>query len=543
MPPWTLPDNKTNSGVKSRSSLQGGADNFNKLSFEDKKGSELVSVQAEKDLTTLVKNDENREVQHDRVTLIKNDETQTVTNNEKITVEKGNQTIEDQDGQSEHHDRAGQSVAPRSRWATNRLQIKMGNQTNKIDLGKIETEAMQSIELKVGQSSIKIDQMGVTIKGMMIKVEAQIQGEVQSCDDTGEWRRDDDREGRHRDDQLRWAATPAQINSRTGRDLRGRRTRRGGDGAACVRTCTRWILSALLMEKAMYPDAVRFIAHALPKREAVWWGWVCARRSAGENPPPKIKAALDATEKWIAQPNDDNRRLAMAAAEKAELGTAAGCAGLAAFFSGESLAPPRRSGGAAGRVSGGQSGSRRGDLRRRCQGARAGAGEVPKFRGAGRGCDQPRQAVGAEERIAYGNAGFANHRHARLPGGNGNRAARRRSDSAAGSGHGADRRAAGGARRRHGDVRRTSGRDRARIFHGADDEQAAGAHRRYDRARRQDRAGLLHRAGGISRAKNSPFPRTAKSDRLQPIKKGPSRMLGCQTEYCSRRSDYRPHIY
>ena len=97
---------------------------------------------------------------------------------------------------------------------------------------------------------------------------------------------------------------------------------------------------ALLMEKALFPDAVRFVAHALPKREAVWWGWVCARRAAGENPQPKIKAALDATERWIAQPNEDNRRLAMAAAEKAELGTAAGCAGLAAFFSGGSLAPP-----------------------------------------------------------------------------------------------------------------------------------------------------------------------------------------------------------
>jgi hypothetical protein len=94
------------------------------------------------------------------------------------------------------------------------------------------------------------------------------------------------------------------------------------------------------MGQALYPDAVRFIAHALPKREAVWWGWVCARRSAGENPPPKIKAALDATEKWIAQPSEDNRRSAMAAAQKAELGTAAGCAGLAAFFSGGSLAPP-----------------------------------------------------------------------------------------------------------------------------------------------------------------------------------------------------------
>jgi hypothetical protein len=97
---------------------------------------------------------------------------------------------------------------------------------------------------------------------------------------------------------------------------------------------------ALLMEKTLYPDAVRFIAHALPKREAVWWGWVCARRASGDNPQPKIKAALEATEKWIAQPSEDNRRSAMAAAQKAELGTAAGCAGLAAFFSGGSLAPP-----------------------------------------------------------------------------------------------------------------------------------------------------------------------------------------------------------
>jgi type VI secretion system secreted protein VgrG len=77
---------------------------------------------------------------------------------------------------------------PRSRRVTEHLggygkpstTIKMGNQTNKIDLGKIETEAMQSIELKVGQSSIKIYQMGVTIKVMMIKVEAQIQGEFKA---------------------------------------------------------------------------------------------------------------------------------------------------------------------------------------------------------------------------------------------------------------------------------------------------------------------------------------------------------------------------
>jgi type VI secretion system secreted protein VgrG len=161
MPPWALPDNKTVSGVKSRSSPKGGADNFNMMSFEDKKGEELVHVQAEKDLKTLVKNDESREVVHDRTTVIKHDETQTVTNNETITVEQGNQTIELKQG--------NQSTT-----------LKMGNQTNKMDLGKIETEAMQSIELKVGQSSIKIDQMGVTIKGMMISIEAQVQAEVKA---------------------------------------------------------------------------------------------------------------------------------------------------------------------------------------------------------------------------------------------------------------------------------------------------------------------------------------------------------------------------
>jgi hypothetical protein len=97
---------------------------------------------------------------------------------------------------------------------------------------------------------------------------------------------------------------------------------------------------ALLMQKDLFPDAVRFLAHALPKREGVWWAWVCARRSAGTEPSQKVKASLDATEKWIAQPSDENRRAAMRAAEAAEFKTAAGCAGMAAFFSGGSLAPP-----------------------------------------------------------------------------------------------------------------------------------------------------------------------------------------------------------
>jgi hypothetical protein len=133
--------------------------------------------------------------------------------------------------------------------------------------------------------------------------------------------------------------TPAQTNSKT--VAISAAAELGEEAMALVRPDLHPLdFVATLMAKALYPDAVRFVAHALPKREAVWWGWVCARRAAGDNPLPKIKASLEATEKWIAQPSEDNRRIAMAAAQKAELGTAAGCAGLAAFFSGGSLAPP-----------------------------------------------------------------------------------------------------------------------------------------------------------------------------------------------------------
>ncbi len=56
MPPYTLPDNKTQSGIKTRSTKQGGDDNFNELRFEDKKGSEDIYFHAEKDFHRVVEN-------------------------------------------------------------------------------------------------------------------------------------------------------------------------------------------------------------------------------------------------------------------------------------------------------------------------------------------------------------------------------------------------------------------------------------------------------------------------------------------------------
>jgi type VI secretion system secreted protein VgrG len=95
-PPFTLPDNKTQSGIRSRSSLSGTADNCNELRFEDLKGSELVFLHAEKDQAIEVENDEthsvghdrDKEVKHDESTSIGNNRTEAVTANEQINIGK-----------------------------------------------------------------------------------------------------------------------------------------------------------------------------------------------------------------------------------------------------------------------------------------------------------------------------------------------------------------------------------------------------------------------------------------------------------------------
>lgn len=94
MPPWDLPGNATQSGILSRSSKDGEYANANAIRFEDKKGAEQVWIQAERNMDTVVENDETHHVMHDRTKTIDHDETvfvhhdrtETVDNNETITV-------------------------------------------------------------------------------------------------------------------------------------------------------------------------------------------------------------------------------------------------------------------------------------------------------------------------------------------------------------------------------------------------------------------------------------------------------------------------
>ena len=123
MPPYPLPGEQTKATIKSNSSKGGGG--FNELRFEDKKGSEEIFVQAEKDCKRLVKNDDTLDVGNNQTVTIKGDQ--------KVTVSK-----------------------------------------------TIVVEATTSIELKVGSSSIKIEPAKITLKSTQIAVEAEATAEFKA---------------------------------------------------------------------------------------------------------------------------------------------------------------------------------------------------------------------------------------------------------------------------------------------------------------------------------------------------------------------------
>jgi hypothetical protein len=95
----------------------------------------------------------------------------------------------------------------------------------------------------------------------------------------------------------------------------------------------------LLLEQRLYADAVRFLARALPKREAVWWACLCARGTLNETSAPEYINALAVAEAWVYKPTEPNRRQANAAAQAAGFDNAAAWAAMAAFWSDGSLAP------------------------------------------------------------------------------------------------------------------------------------------------------------------------------------------------------------
>jgi type VI secretion system secreted protein VgrG len=142
MPPYGLPDNKTQSGFKSRSSPGGGSADFNEFRFEDKKGSEQVYLHAQKDFDELI------EEQH-TITVQKKDQIISIEKgNRKITVAQGNNNLEASAG------KIGEKAAQ---------EIKMECGASSI------TMTPEKIELKIGGSTISMSGGMITMNAGIIK--------------------------------------------------------------------------------------------------------------------------------------------------------------------------------------------------------------------------------------------------------------------------------------------------------------------------------------------------------------------------------------
>ena len=97
---------------------------------------------------------------------------------------------------------------------------------------------------------------------------------------------------------------------------------------------------ARLEAAGQFMAACRLAAHALPKREAVWWACMCARAAPDEKgSTPLDQAALEAAEAWVRRPEEAARRACMAAAEKAGYRSTEAWAAVGAFWSGGSMSP------------------------------------------------------------------------------------------------------------------------------------------------------------------------------------------------------------
>ncbi|MEG1680000.1 MAG: type VI secretion system tip protein TssI/VgrG, partial [Stenotrophomonas sp.] len=161
LPPYALPEQRTRSGIRSRSHPDGGAADCNEICFEDRKGNEDFLLHAQKDMHIEVENDQVALIEHDQQLDVRNDQRYTIDN--------------DQIGKVKHDRRID---------VENEEQLSVGaNATTNVQK-KFKLDAGSEIELVTGASSIVMKSSGeITIKGVKIVVEGSqavnVEGKVQ----------------------------------------------------------------------------------------------------------------------------------------------------------------------------------------------------------------------------------------------------------------------------------------------------------------------------------------------------------------------------
>lgn len=190
-PPYSM---KTLSGIKSRSTKGGSAQNYNEIRFDDKKGTEQIYVHAEKDQDIVVENDRREHIFKDRHKTVEQDQYE-ITKRDHHTVV-GKDRLEEVQNSSflrvarDYVAKIGQNVM--RIVGGGEMHKVMGSRTREV-LGSEGIDIKKSRSVKVGNELfhkgptlvyqgekeltikgpggfIKIDSSGVTIVGKKVKI-------------------------------------------------------------------------------------------------------------------------------------------------------------------------------------------------------------------------------------------------------------------------------------------------------------------------------------------------------------------------------------
>lgn len=184
MAPYSLPENKTKTVIRTNTYKGSG---YNELSFDDENNNQKIYIHAEKNIQTMVKNDQSVHVGHDHFCTVKHDNNTTIYNNDHTHIKAdkhlsidGNQHIQITNNQHTiiNAEKITEIKKDNSLNVTGAIQIKSGSfytldSAKDISIksaSKIILEAGSEISLKVGGNFISINASGVHLTGGQINL-------------------------------------------------------------------------------------------------------------------------------------------------------------------------------------------------------------------------------------------------------------------------------------------------------------------------------------------------------------------------------------
>ena len=187
MPPFGLPDNKTTSGLKSKTHQGEG---YNEIALDDTQGAEELRIHGQYDMNTTVENDQTTTVHNNRTDLVDVDDSETVGAKQTISIGSDQSTTvgNDQTLNVSANRTMDVGADQTTTIGSNRSgsigandELTVGGAQNIGVSGAIEISSDTSITLTVGGSTLKIEPASVSIASPTITIEGSAKVEVKGA--------------------------------------------------------------------------------------------------------------------------------------------------------------------------------------------------------------------------------------------------------------------------------------------------------------------------------------------------------------------------